>query len=156
MSEWLLTVAGIAIISFLIKIIMPDGVTRNLVSFILSAICVLAIVNPLSSYLNKGNDYFYDLTFELDEDYLRFATECKKDYYLTISKSTLKKRGIDLNYAEFLFSDENDIQTLKKIYIKTSDLVIIENDEHINITYITKNTLAELFSINLEQIEIYD
>ncbi len=157
MTQWLLSVVGIAIISYLIKIILPENSTKNLIAFILSAVCVLVIINPLNSFLNSKQSFDFELVnFELDNDYLQFAMKCKKDYYFTISKSKLKSEGIQLNNADFIFYDNEKNQTLKKILIKKSDLVIIENGEHINISYITKKLLSELFSISEKDVEIYE
>ena len=157
MTQWLLSVVGVVIISYLIKLLLPENSTKNLIAFILSAVCVLVIINPLNSIFNSQQSVDFDfVSFELDNDYLQFAMQCKKDYYFTISKSKLKSVGVQLKYADFIFYDNEKNQTLKKILIKKSDLVIIENGEHINISYLTKKLLSELFSISEKDVEIYE
>ena len=83
MTQWLLSIVGVVIISYLIKLLLPENSTKNLIAFILSAVCVLVIINPLNSIFNSQQSVDFDfVSFELDNDYLQFAMQCKKDYYL--------------------------------------------------------------------------
>lgn len=156
MTEWLLTIITVSITCFFIKLILPDGSTKKLVAFILSVICILFVIHPLNKIFKNINSDYSDLTINVDYDYVKFAEECRFEYYFTLSKAKLQTEGIKLIQAEFIFSNDNSNKILKKIYIKKNNLVIIENSEHINISYVTKKTLANLFSLKEDDIEIYE
>ncbi len=60
MGQWVITVAGVAVLSVLCDIILPEGQTRKYVKTVFGVVVTLIIVLPL---VNLVNDRF---TFEYD------------------------------------------------------------------------------------------
>ena len=94
--------------------------------------------------------------FALNEEYIKSYSKYRQNYYLASANAKLAYYGIELKEAKFEFDDNINGKPLKKIKINFSDLVIIGDNKHINITSITKNVLSDLFLIDKEYIEIND
>ena len=91
---------------------------------------------------------------QTQKDYDLLVYKYRKEYYLSLAKTELNEYGIDILTAEFIF-DENTLgKPLKKIKINFRDLVIIGENQHINISSITKQTLSSLFLISEDFVEI--
>lgn len=150
MKNWILSVVAVAFFSYIAKILMPNGKTKKILTFILSAIAVLVIASPLV----KIKDMTEVPTVDIDYEYEEFDEKCRQDFYLSMAKSKLKMINISLQSADFEFNDKNGEKTLKKINIYFDDLVIIGDNRHINISSETKKALADLFSLPEEDIII--
>ena len=158
MNSFLISILVICILFFIIKILLPLGSTNKVVLLIISCAMSLMVISPISNLVNGKNHttFVQDFDLHLDENYINFSNECRNNYYLSLSKIHLFSIGVELNNAEFVFEQNNDKSVLKKIIIKRNDLVIIENQAHINISYEVQNALAKLFSINCEDVFIYE
>ncbi|MBR4420642.1 MAG: hypothetical protein IKT32_07135 [Clostridia bacterium] len=155
MNTWLLTIFAVILISYLAQMIMPTGKTRNFLIFIISVIGVCAIISPLKNFDLENVDFDFEIEYSQNQkDYELLVYEYRKEYYLSLAKTELNKYGIDILTAEFIF-DENTLgKPLKKIKINFHDLVIIGENQHINISSITKQTLSSLFLISEDFVEI--
>lgn len=156
MKEWIFTLFAVSIVGYVAKILLPNGKTKNYLVFILSIVSVCALIFPIGTFSNY-DDYIF--SFEevnaeiiIDENYLK---EYRQNYYFTIANSQLKKNGIEIKKIDFIFEDDKYENSLKKIKIFYGDIVMNENNQHINISSITKNLLSNLFNIDEGEIEIY-
>lgn len=158
MNNFLISIVVISILTFIIKILLPLGNTNKVVLLILSCATALMVVMPLKNLISNDENtvFMQEFDIQLDEKYISFSNECRGNYYLSLAKIQLSSIGVKLNNAEFVFEQNNDKSILKKIIIKKSDLVIIENQAHINISYEVQNVLAKLFSITCEDVFIYE
>ncbi|MBQ7408413.1 MAG: hypothetical protein IJW13_03980 [Clostridia bacterium] len=150
MNDWIKSITFITIIGYVAYLLIPSGKTKKILTFVLSAALLLSLIMPLSNTIKNLENYEY--YFEVEQNYANFFKNCKFDYYLTVAKSKLKLKGIQLKNANFSFNDNNGQYTLEKIIINLNDLGIIEGYEHINIPLVVTQTLSELFSINAECI----
>ena len=155
MNTWLLTIFAVILISYLAQMIMPNGKTRNFLIFLISVIGVCAIISPLKNFNLENVDFDFEIEYsQTQKDYELLVYEYRKEYYLSLAKTELNEYGIDILTAEFIF-DENTLgKPLKKIKINFRDLVIIGENQHINISSITKQTLSSLFLISEDFVEI--
>ena len=155
MNTWLLTIFAVILISYLAQMIMPNGKTRNFLIFLISVIGVCAIISPLKKFDLENVDFDFEIEYsQTQKDYELLVYEYRKEYYLSLAKTELNEYGIDILTAEFIF-DENTLgKPLKKIKINFRDLVIIGENQHINISSITKQTLSSLFLISEDFVEI--
>ena len=155
MNTWLLTIFAVILISYLAQMIMPNGKTRNFLIFLISVIGVCAIISPLKNFDLENVDFDFEIEYsQTQKDYELLVYEYRKEYYLSLAKTELNEYGIDIFTAEFIF-DENTLgKPLKKIKINFRDLVIIGENQHINISSITKQTLSSLFLISEDFVEI--
>ena len=155
MNTWLLTIFAVILISYLAQMIMPNGKTRNFLIFLISVIGVCAIISPLKNFDLENVDFDFEIEYsQTQKDYDLLVYKYRKEYYLSLAKTELNEYGIDIFTAEFIF-DENTLgKPLKKIKINFRDLVIIGENQHINISSITKQTLSSLFLISEDFVEI--
>ncbi len=155
MNTWLLTIFAVILISYLAQMIMPNGKTRNFLIFLISVIGVCAIISPLKNFDLENMNFDFEIEYsQTQKDYDLLVYKYRKEYYLSLAKTELNEYGIDILTAEFIF-DENTLgKPLKKIKINFRDLVIIGENQHINISSITKQTLSSLFLISEDFVEI--
>ena len=156
MNAWILTITLISVLGYFIKILLPDGKNKQSVLFAVSLLSILIIITPLSKIKDKDFNFNidYQTQIELDEAFINYSEKCRKKYYLDIANTCLNKY-LSINSANFIFDDTISGNPLKKIEIYFSDIVIKNNNEHINISLIIKESLSEQFSIDKESIIIY-
>ena len=155
MNTWLLTIFAVILISYLAQMIMPNGKTRNFLIFLISVIGVCAIISPLKNFDLENVDFDFEIEYsQTQKAYALLVYEYRKEYYLSLAKTELNAYGIDILTAEFIFDENTFGKPLKKIKINFCDLVIIGENQHINISSITKQTLSSLFLISEGFVEI--
>ena len=157
MNEWLYSIFLISLLGYVIKIILPNGKTNQLLIFLFSITAICSIIPPIKQVFN--HEYNFNLQYQefaLNEEYIKSYSKYRQNYYLASANAKLAYYGIELKEAKFEFDDNINGKPLKKIKINFSDLVIIGDNKHINITSITKNVLSDLFLIDKEYIEIND
>ena len=72
-SSWILSIAGIVIISVIVELILPEGSINKYIRSIFSFLVVFVIVAPLPALVGKKFDYSQIISqeeFTLQEDYL--------------------------------------------------------------------------------------
>ena len=155
MKNWLISLISVTILGYFIKILLPEGKNKNLVLFVISVLCIVTIITPILNFSNS--DFQLNLNFEnginIDTSFLEYTESCREKYYLTLSNTKLKNY-LTINRANFIFDSNLSGNPLKKIEINFSDIVINQNNEHINISLIIKENLSELFSISKECVII--
>lgn len=97
MGQWVVTVAGIAILSVLCDIILPEGQTRKYVKTVFGVVVTLVIVQPLISLLG-GEISFSDASppTELQEQFLDNATDRQEREKAASIASVLKANGVEV------------------------------------------------------------
>ena len=156
MYTWILTITLVSVMGYFIKILLPDGKNKQSVLFAVSLLSILVIITPLSKITEHDFElnFDFDSQIQLDETYLEYSKSCREKYYLTMANTTLNAY-LNLKNANFIFDDSISGNPLTKIEIYFKDIVIKNNNEHINISLIIKESLSEQFSIDKESIIIY-
>lgn len=156
MNDWIISVICVSAISIIIKLILPDGRSKNTVTFIISLIGILAIISPITKidFNNVNLNFDFQNEIEVDKTFIEYVEDCRENYYLTMANTKLSEY-LTINKANFVFDDSQSGNPLKKIEINFDDLVIKNNNEHINISSIIKESLSQQFIISKECIIIY-
>ena len=153
MKSYLISVGITAVIIALSELIIPQGKLKTVVTTVLSIVLLIAMINPFAeidfdqsqsvfnpteqeSSLNNGDGEYFD----------RRLTE----YYQKIFKEKLKSNDLICEKVIVEISQSS----IKKIQIFLSNLVIPENNEHINNNVIA-NYVAEILGIDASKVEIY-
>lgn len=81
MAQWVLSVAGIAILSVLADIILPNGSCRKYIKTVIGVVVTLVVAQPIFS-LFGGNGFIADYREKQSqlapqESYLTFVENCK-------------------------------------------------------------------------------
>lgn len=135
-SSWLLSIAGVIILSVLAEFVLPDGQINRYIKVIFSFVTLLVIILPLPNLFGKEFDlskFFGSESENLQENYLYQLnldklTALQKDITDDISKSGLKNVKVSIN-ANIL---EEDLKILS-IYVDLCEIEYADNFENKNI-----------------------
>lgn len=128
-SSWLLSIAGVIILSVLAEFVLPEGQINRYTKVIFSFVILLVIIMPLPSIFGKDfdlSDYFGTSESTLQEDYLY---QLNLDKLTTLNEDLSKKiQNEGMNNVEVSINANVLSQTLE-IYGVYVDLCDIEYDE---------------------------
>lgn len=128
-SSWLLSIAGVVILSVLAELVLPEGQINKYTKVIFSFVILLVIIMPLPKLFQKDfdiNKYFNSSENVLQEDYL---------YQLNLDKLTALNKDIaqeldDVGLENVVVSINANILTeTLEIYGVYVDLSNLEYDE---------------------------
>lgn len=160
-SAFIYSVTAAAVLCAVIGAVMPEGKTKKLASFIVSATAVLIIAGAVAnSFFNGANNDGYVFSnvdsdvfskYSCDNENLRVYVA---NAYVSRVKKAFLNEGMLLENAGVWFGENNEGVLPKKFIINCTDVVIIENGAHINIALKSKACLEKLFSGENIEIEI--
>lgn len=136
MTAWILSIAGVTILSVLVDLILPSGQTAKYIKNVFAFVLILVIISPLPSLI-KGkfnvNDIFESEEIILQED---FIYQVNRDKLTALEKSITEALDEE-GFKNVLVTINADIfqidMQIKEINVDLSDLVIDENSGHIDI-----------------------
>ncbi len=120
MSEWLLSIAGIILLSVLCEFILPEGQINRYIRGIFSFITIFVIIAPLPSLLNKEMDFSNFLAsykIELQDDYLYQINLSKLNAVQSDIINKISAQGVE----NFKITYSADVENLE-VYEITVDL----------------------------------
>lgn len=156
-SSWIMSIAGVSVLSVLVDLIMPNGQTKKYIKGIFAFIIVFVIISPVPSLINKN--------FNID-DIFQEEIELQDEYFYQINRNRLTSlensitdhlktegvSGVQLNINANIFTQEMEINA---IFVDLSQIVINENIKHIDINELVKSSIFKYISIDEEKI-IFD
>lgn len=154
-SSYLLSIAGVAIISVLVDLILPSGSVSKYIKGVFALILVFVIISPLPKLVNKDWDIsnvFQTSSAEVDEKYLNNLKNQQVDKLVSDIKIFLSDAGFD--GVDILIETDKSNYNLKinYIFVDLQNLVLNKNNQHINYyTAITK-LICEQCNIKEEQV----
>ena len=136
MTAWILSIAGVTILSVLVDLILPSGQTAKYIKNVFAFVLIFVIISPLPSLI-KGkfnvNDIFESEEIILQEDFIYQVNRDK----LTALKKSITDALDEEGFKNVLVTINADIfqidMQIKEINVDLSDLVIDENSGHIDI-----------------------
>lgn len=99
MGQWVITVAGIAILSVLCDVILPEGKTRKYIKTVVGVVVTVVMLQPIiiftSNALNGANSNLDDHnTLSVQQSYLDMVEEKQIQLHISTVKDILNARGI--------------------------------------------------------------
>ena len=144
MGKWVVTVAGIAILSVLCDVILPDGQIRKYVKTVFGIVVSLVIVSPLVGLFSSGVDSSpidgTDVTAQ--QQYLESVANRQNKYALQNVKQLLESKGITVKKIEL--NSAGDTLTLELGAAYTSEFNTIV--EQVAGAYFPKAKLVTIWS----------
>lgn len=136
MTAWILSIAGVTILSVVVDLILPSGQTAKYIKNIFAFVMILVIISPLPALI-KGNfnvnDIFESEEIVLQEDYIYQVNRDKLTALEEEITSSLEEKGIK-NVVVTINADIFQIEMkILEVSVDLSDLVIDENSGHIDI-----------------------
>ena len=143
MGQWVITVAGVAILSVLCDVILPEGHTRKYVKTVFGIVVTLVIVQPLIGLFSGQGSWFtnsFDNSDQLQQQYIESVNNRQKknatDYVkLLLEYKDLKVTSINVSSYERTvtiqmdetYSEQNE-QTVKaavSVYFPDYEIISI-------------------------------
>lgn len=127
MGKWVVTVAGIAILSVLCDVILPEGQTRKYVKTVFGVVVSLVIISPLVQLFSSGLDVSGgESSVSSQQQYLENVSERESQYALRTVKQLLVARGIAVTSIEL--NSATDTLTLELGVTYSDELNKIVNE----------------------------
>ena len=157
-SAYLLSIAGIVILTTLFDLILSENKISKYIKSIMALVLIFVIVSPLPKLFKSGlnlNSFLED-SIKLNTNYNNvFNDEQIKVLEQNLSQK-LKEEGFDCVkitiWADF---DQNNIK-INYIFVDLENLVLRQNDQHININEAIKILLMEQTGIDEERVVFND
>ena len=159
MKEWILCLTGVIILTTIFYLIMPSGKTNTLIKGVFSLICILVLVQPITSLKNGklGELTFKEVEINLDNEYLSFVYSKKLENIEKDCQNILKKEGL---YTENVLVEFEENQFLEykiiEIKINLKELVIEDENEHINKIDRARSSISKYFGIEKSDVIFYE
>ena len=129
MTEYLLTITGIVLISTILTNVLPLGKTSEIIKNVVRLCLYLAILSPIYQFFQNqftnGNNsifqnYFDKSVIETDNDYIKYCSEKSvENTERLLQEELLEEYGIVATVTVQLFAESTKIE---KIYIETIDV----------------------------------
>lgn len=139
-SSWIISIAGVIVLSVLIELILPDGQMNKYIKSIFSFVIVFVIISPLPKLLKQDitfSEFFdSDQSFSIDTNYLEQVNLNK----LVASQQQIENQCLDAGYKNVKVYINADIHSgamvVQSVYVDLSELVLSSTAEHTNISNI--------------------
>lgn len=150
-SSWVLSIAGICVVSVLIDLFLPQGQMSGHIKTVFNFIIIFVIMVPIPNLVNLEIDsstWFSSQQIQLQEDYIY---QLNRDKLTLLEKSiedSLYDNGminIDISLSADIFTYQMQIET---VYVDLSNLVIEKNDKHIDIENEVVKVITSFININ--------
>ncbi len=154
-SAWILSIAGVSVLSILIDLFLPSGQTNGYIKTIFNYVIVFIIIAPLPALIESDIDtsnIFTETEIVLQEDYIYQLNRDKLTMLEKGIESTLDSKGlknVDISISADIFTTVMKIDT---IYVDFSNLVIVDNEEHIDIENEVVDVIISFVDIEKENI----
>ena len=105
MGQWVVSVAGIVILSVLCDVILPDGQTRKYIKTVIGIVVTVVMLQPIinlaSNIFNVEESYSFPAsTVEVQQSYLDMVHDKQQVVQLTNLKTTLWANGVPVSDIE--------------------------------------------------------
>lgn len=154
-SSWILSIAGVVVLSILFDLFLPDGKLNSYIKTIFNFVIIIVVITPIPELLNKDFDtstMFSNSQVVLQEDYIYQLNRDKLTMLETTMEETLSSEGyknIDISISANIFVIEMKIET---IFVDLGNLVIQQKDENINIKNEVVKCITSIITISKENI----
>ncbi len=154
-SAWVLSIAGVSVLSILIDLFLPNGETNSHIKTVFNYVIIFVIIAPLPSLIKSDFDtssIFTESEIVLQEDYIYQLNRDKLTMLETSMEKELDDRGlkyVDISISADIFTTVMKIET---IYVDFSSLVIVGDEEHIDIENEAVDVITSFVNIEKENI----
>ena len=117
MAQWVLSVAGIAILSVLADVILPAGQTKKYIKTVIGVVVTLVLVQPVFSLAAGGGGDLFDVggAVEPQEQYISYVEGQAQDGVTALTHQ-LQQAGFDSPSVVFVARSRQLVVTLSEDY----------------------------------------
>lgn len=159
-SIWILSIAGVIVLSVVVDLVMPNGSTSKFIKNIFAFVIVIVIISPIVSFLSNKNlvldDFFKEKSIVVQDEFIASVNRQLLDKMEEDIQKTLKANGINnvqVGFSADIFQNELKIE---QISVDLSQIVIDEKISHINIKTSIRDIILRFVSIEEKKIVFYE
>ena len=156
-TSWLLSIAGVSILSVLVDVILPSGQTNKFIKGIFAFCMVFVIISPIPKLINS--DFKFDNIINVEDITIdkEFIYQSNRDK-LNLTKAQIESELNEIGISEITVSVNGDIfsenMKIENVFVDLSEMVINENAGHIDIEKTVKQAVRKYVNLQEEQIII--
>ncbi len=154
-SAWILSIAGISVLSILIDLFLPSGTTNGHIKIIFNYVIVFVIIAPLPTLIKSDFDsssIFTETDIVLQEDYIYQLNRDKLTMLEIGIESALESEGLKNVVVSISADIFTTVMQIETIYVDFSNLVIVGESEHIDIENKAVDVITSFVEIEKENI----
>lgn len=111
MAQWVVTVAGIAILSILCDVVLPEGQTRKYIKTVIGIVVTIVMIQPLVGIVGNLHDTEGAISsdrpqVQIQQSYLDATEDKQLKNRLSLACSVLEANNVDVNVVGFDKSDK--------------------------------------------------
>lgn len=155
MTEWILTLIGMAFLGVVIETILPNGKLNTFIKSVFALFLLFVIVKPLPKLFNKNLKLNTDYSYVEDSIFLNTLNQKKLENYEISILNQLENEGI--TNVSILFDADTTKSDLiiQKVYVDICNVVLKNKDKHINITDTILKIVTNTLNILDKEVVIY-
>lgn len=156
MSAWLLSVAGISILSVLIDVVLPNGQTNKYIKGIIAFCMVFVIISPIPALLKSDfnlDGVFSSTSIEIETEFIYQVNRTKLTYLQNQITGELEQILPNIKIVVNGDIFETDMK-IKNVFVDLTNLVINSNNRHIDIRKTVIDGVLKYIEIDKEKIII--
>ena len=158
-SAWILSIAGICMLSVIIDLVIPDGKTNTIIKNVFSYAIVLVVILPLSKlFINNTdlNDLFSPVDFPMQDNYIYNVNQAKLDKWTQDINDDLVNGGI---YGAVVSISANIFERnmeINAVYVDLYNVVISNENKNINIKTEVVRVVLNYINIKEDKVIFYE
>ncbi len=156
LSVYILSVAGVTILTVLVELILPEGKLHKFTKSILALIMVFVIAGPLPKLVKNGFNLDFESANEVSQDVLNTV---KNQQILTLQKN-LEKGLEEKGFKNINLTIDADFNSgalkISTIFVDLSNLVLTDETQHIFKTEAVEDFLLKQTGLKAGQVVFYD
>lgn len=155
-TGWILSVLGVSILGVLVDIILPNGEMQKYIKSIFSILIVFSLIVPLLNIdinnLNFDNLIYNNASVELDNNYINSFNTQYKILLENNCEQLLEANGFSGVSVEIDMIMENNSFEIKKVELNLKNLVINQNEVHINKYTEMRNCITKYLDVKEDMV----
>ncbi len=158
-SAWILSIAGICMLSVIIDLVVPDGKTNTIIKNVFSYAIVLVVILPLPKLFKNNtdlNDLFSPVDFPMQDNYIYNVNQAKLDKWTQDINDDLVNGGI---YGAVVSISANIFERnmeINAVYVDLYNVVISNENKNINIKTEVVRVVLNYINIKEDKVIFYE
>ena len=156
-SIYLLSIVGVVFLLVVVELVLPDSKISKYIKSIFSIFIVVVIITPIVKLVKNDwdwNSIFTNSQYEINQDFLN---DIQNQQIMTFERELQNFIDKEHKGAKVSISAnfEGEEMKINYIFVDLSDLVIFENEQHINYYTAVKELVRSQVNIDEERVVVY-
>ncbi len=152
--EYILTIVAVVFLGVMLDVIAPEGKTNPFIKSMFALFLLFVILTPVVNFFTGDNfKTLINSTYNLNEGYLDDVLDLRLSELETNVVAEVEKQGIMGVGVEIIgYMQENNL-VVQKVVVDAQNIVLINEDKHIDKYKVITEIIAEVLDIKSEVIE---